>query len=129
MTQVTGQDHSRRETRCGLSVSLACPAAVVGGTVGAGAELGDLFPHVSSVIVDAIEGTPSAVVFRARHCPAQAACPACGIWSSRVHSSCVRQVRDLPVGGRPVLIHLAMHRFLCRTRPARKSRSPGRPAG
>src|SRR5215468_1447930 len=25
----------------------------------------------------------------------------------------VRQVRDLPLGGRPVLIHLAMRRFLC----------------
>ena len=30
-----------------------------------------------------------------------------------MHSSYVRQVRDLPLGGRPVLIHLAMRRFLC----------------
>jgi transposase len=30
-----------------------------------------------------------------------------------VHSSYVRQVRDLPLGGRPVLIHLALRRFLC----------------
>jgi transposase len=30
-----------------------------------------------------------------------------------VHGSYVRQVRDLPLGGRPVLIHLAMRRFLC----------------
>ena len=53
----------------------------------------------------------------ARYWPARAACPACGTWSSRVHSSYVRQVRDLPLGGRPVLIHLAMRRFLC-TNPA-----------
>ena len=65
------------------------------------------------MIVDKIECTPSAVLFRARYWPARAPCPACGTWSSRVHSSYVRQVRDLPLGGRPVLIHLAMRRFLC----------------
>jgi transposase len=65
------------------------------------------------VIVDQIECTPSAVVFRARYQPAGAACPACGTWSSRVHSCYVRRVRDLPLGGRPVLIDLAMRRFLC----------------
>jgi transposase len=77
------------------------------------------FPHLSSVIVDKIECTPSAVVFRARCWPAAAACPACGTCSSRVHSSYARQVRDLPLGGRPVLIHLAMRRFRC-TNPACK---------
>jgi transposase len=30
-----------------------------------------------------------------------------------VHGSYVRQVRDLPLGGRPVLIYLAMRRFVC----------------
>jgi transposase len=30
-----------------------------------------------------------------------------------VHGSYVRQVRDLPPGGRPVLIHLAVRRFVC----------------
>jgi transposase len=65
------------------------------------------------VIVDTIESAPSGVLFTARYWPAQAACPACGTSSSRVHSSYVRQVRDLPVGGRPVLIQLAMRRFLC----------------
>jgi transposase len=30
-----------------------------------------------------------------------------------VHGSYLRQVRDLPLGGRPVLIHLAVRRFLC----------------
>jgi len=65
------------------------------------------------VLVEKIECTPSAVVIRACCWPAQAACPACGTWSSRVHGSYVRQVRDLPLGGRPVLIHLAMRRFLC----------------
>jgi transposase len=65
------------------------------------------------VIVDKIECTPPAVLLTARYWPAEAACPACGTWSSRVHSSYVRQVRDLPLGGRPVLIQLGMRRFLC----------------
>jgi transposase len=30
-----------------------------------------------------------------------------------VHGSYTRQLRDLPLGGRPVLIHLAMRRFVC----------------
>ena len=93
--------------------------AIAGGTAGESAELDDLLPHLRSVIVDKIECTPSAVAFRARYWPAEAACPACGTWSSRVHSSYVRQVRDLPLGGRPVLIHLAMRRFFC-TNPACK---------
>src|SRR5262249_1291525 len=56
---------------------------------------------------------PSAVVIWACCWPSGAACPAGGTWSSRVHGSYVRQVRDLPLGGRPVLIHLAMRRFAC----------------
>jgi transposase len=63
--------------------------------------------------VEKIDCTLSAVVIWARCWPSQAACPACGTWSSRVHGSYVRQVRDLPLGGRPVLIHLAMRRFVC----------------
>jgi len=98
---------------------VTCPAspAIAGSAAGEGPELGDLLPHLGSVTVDKIESTPSGVRLMARYWPAQAACPACGTWSSRVHSSYVRQVRDLPVGGRPVLIHLAMRRFLC-TNPA-----------
>jgi len=111
---VTGQDHSR------LGASLppqcvTCPAspAVADGTACAGAGIGDLLPHLRDLIVEKFDCTPSAVVIWARCWPAQAACPACGTWSSRVHGSYARQVRDLPLGGRPVLIHLATRRFLC----------------
>jgi zinc-finger of transposase IS204/IS1001/IS1096/IS1165/Transposase len=77
------------------------------------AELGDLLPHLRGLAVEEIDCTPSAVVIWARWWPLRAACPACGTWSSRVHSGYARRLRDLPVGGRPVLIHLAMRRFLC----------------
>jgi transposase len=96
---------------------VSCPALPA--AAGKGAELSDLLPHLGSVIVDKIECTPSAVLVRARYWPAGAACPGCGTWSSRVHSSYGRQVRDLPLGGRPVLIDLAVRRFLC-TNPACK---------
>jgi transposase len=65
------------------------------------------------VIVEKIECTEAATQITARFWPAQAACPACGAWSSRVHSSYVRRLHDVPVGGRPVVIHLTMRRFLC----------------
>jgi hypothetical protein len=79
--------------------------------------------------VDQIECAPSAVVFRARCWPAGAACPGCGTWSSRVHGSYVRQVRDLPLGGRPVLIHLAMRRFLCQNPACAKVTFAGQAGG
>ena len=103
--------------------------AVAGGGACAGSELGDLFPHLSSVVVDKIESAPSGVLFTARYWPAAAACPACGTWSSRVHSSYVRQVRDLPLGGRPVLIHLAMRRFLCTNAACQKVTFAGQAGG
>jgi transposase len=94
---------------------VTCPASltVAGGTAGEGAWLGDLLPHLRELIVEKIDCTLSAVVIWARFWPSLAACPACGTRSSRVHGSYVRQVRDLPLGGRPVLIHLAMRRFVC----------------
>jgi transposase len=95
-----------------LPQSVISPAIAIG-TAGQGAELGDLLPHLRGVIVDKIECMPGSVLFSARYWPAEAACPACGIRSARGHSSYVRLLRDLPLSGRPVLIHLAMRRFLC----------------
>src|SRR5215471_673961 len=119
-TRVTGQDHS-----C-LGASLppqfvTCPAQPLGGGPACqGAELGDLLPHLREVMVEKIECTPSAVVIWACCWPSGAACPACGTWSSRVHGSYVRQLRDLPLGGRPVLIQLATRRFACLNAACRK---------
>ena len=76
-------------------------------------ELGDLLPHLRGVVVEKIDCTPSVVVIGARCWPAQAQCPGCGTWSSRAHGSYPRQVHDLPLGSRPVLIHLTVRRFLC----------------
>ena len=45
------------------------------------------------------------------------------------HGSYVRQVRDLPLGGRPVLIHLAMRRFLCKNAACTKVTFAGQADG
>lgn len=101
------------------SVSFAS-SPVVRGDAGSSAEVGDLLPHLRGLVVEKIDATPSAVVITARWRPPGAACPACGTWSARVHSSYMRLVRDLPIGGRPVLIRLAMCRFLCASPACRK---------
>jgi transposase len=43
----------------------------------------------------------------------QAACPQCGQPSDRVHSTYGRRLADAPVGGRRVVIRLAVRRFFC----------------
>src|SRR6266511_3838237 len=46
---------------------------------------------------------------------AQAVCPTCGQSSTRIHSTYLRQPRDLPWGGRPVQLLLRVRRFFCDT--------------
>ena len=43
----------------------------------------------------------------------QAACPACGWSSARVHSRYGRRLADTAIGGRRVLIRLAVRRLFC----------------
>ncbi|WP_425315342.1 transposase family protein [Streptomyces viridochromogenes] len=70
---------------------------------------------------------------RARTGAEQAACPACGTLSSRVHSRYVRRLADSAVGGRPVLIMLqvlgsaAVNALVARR--SSPSRSTGSPSG
>jgi transposase len=79
-----------------------------------------LFPHLRGLRVEQIQPAGAGVVIQARSQAAGAACPACGAWSSRVHSGYVRTVQDGPAGGRPVVIRLAVRRFFCRN-PACKT--------
>ena len=44
---------------------------------------------------------------------AEAACPGCGQLSGRRHGGYPRRLRDVPAGGRPVVIWLAARRFRC----------------
>lgn len=73
-----------------------------------------LAPHLCRLVVERVSCPGSGVVIEARSGAAGAACPACGAWSSRVHSGYARHLADGPAFGRPVLIRLAVRRFLCR---------------
>ncbi|MGW1410134.1 transposase family protein [Streptomyces sp. NPDC002403] len=42
-----------------------------------------------------------------------AACPGCGAWSTRVHSSYLRFPADSPSAGRRVVLRLRVRRFRC----------------
>jgi transposase len=75
--------------------------------------LGDLLPHLAGLLVDRVISAAGGVVIEARCGSAGAACPACGAWSSQVHSGYARTVADGPAGGLPVLIRLRVRRFFC----------------
>jgi transposase len=72
-----------------------------------------LFPHLRGLRVERVEDAGDAVVIRARCRAAQAACPACGAVSARVHGGYARVIADGAAGGRPVLIALPVRRFRC----------------
>src|SRR5579875_2140881 len=84
-----------------------------GGQERGGDLLARLFPHLRCLQVDGIEATAEAVMIWARCRAAGAACPSCGMWSSRVHSRYERRLADGAAGGRPVLICLTVRRFFC----------------
>jgi hypothetical protein len=90
------------------------------GAEGGRTRLSDLLPHLRGLVVERIECPGPAVEIVARSLAAQAACRACSMPSSRVHSGYERRIQDAPAGGRPVVIRLAVRRFLCR--------NPGCPA-
>jgi transposase len=95
-----------------VAVGLPSPAAVAGCDA---RELCSWFaPHLDGLKIERISCGDGGVVIEARSRSPGAECPACGSWSSRVHSGYLRTVQDGPAGGRPVLIRLAVRRFVCR---------------
>jgi transposase len=72
-----------------------------------------LLPHLAGVAVEAAEVAGGRVRIWARARARQAACPHCGQLAARVHSVYVRRLADVPVGGQPVMIWLAVRRFFC----------------
>jgi transposase len=77
-----------------------------------GISLERLLPHLAGVAVEAAELTGSLCLW-ARARADHAVCPRCGHSSGRVHSTYGRRLADAPVGGRQVLIRLAVRRFFC----------------
>src|SRR5579859_7489413 len=77
--------------------------------------LGVLLPHLADVVVEKTELAGTRLCIWARPRAGQAACRACGRSSARVHSRYQRRLADAAIGGRPVVIRLAVRRFFCET--------------
>jgi transposase len=85
-------------------VFLSCPGAV---------ELGILLPHLAGVVVEGVVAAAGLLLVLARSKAGEAACPACGAVSGRVHSRYARRLADAAVGGRRMVIRLTVRRFFC----------------
>jgi transposase len=72
-----------------------------------------LLPHLEGVIIEAAELTGGRLCLWARVRAGHGMCPRCGQASGRVHSTDGRRLADAPVGGRRVVIRLAVRRFFC----------------
>ena len=79
-----------------------------------------LFPHLRGLRILRVEDTEEAVAIRACCRAARARCPSSGAVSARIHGGYARVVADGAVGGRPVLIILAVRRFRCPDRSCAK---------
>jgi hypothetical protein len=67
----------------------------------------------AAATVDSVELGGDLVTFRVRAKAGDAACWGCGRRSSRVHARYQRQLADLPLGGRRVLVIARIRRFKC----------------
>ncbi|MFL6051493.1 MAG: transposase family protein [Actinoallomurus sp.] len=70
-----------------------------------------LFPHLADLRMTRVFKTGRSVRIQASTHDPQAACPACGVGSRRVHSRYERRVSDTAVSGRETLIRLRVRRF------------------
>jgi transposase len=72
-----------------------------------------LLPHLAGVIVEKAEVAGDRLWIWARSQADRATCPGCGTVSGRVHSRYQRRLADAAIGGRRVVIRLAVRRFSC----------------
>lgn len=73
-----------------------------------------LFPSITDVAVLSVDVNIEIVRVDAQCTADGAVCPACGVWSNRVHGSYLRFPADVPSGGRSVVLQLRVRRFVCR---------------
>jgi transposase len=72
-----------------------------------------LLPHLAGVVAESAEEAGGRVFLRVRPAAGQAACTRCGQLSGRRHGGYPRRLRDVPAGGRDVVIRLSARRFYC----------------
>ncbi|WP_456293485.1 ISL3 family transposase [Streptomyces azureus] len=72
-----------------------------------------VFSGLSVLVVEDVEGCGDAVVVTARTRDVAVPCPVCRTPTAKVHGYHRRTVTDVPVDGRPVVIHLRARRLVC----------------
>jgi transposase len=70
-------------------------------------------PHLAGLHVEQVAIANAAVHIDLHRTARTASCPGCRRRSPRVHSSYTRQITDLPIAGREVVLHLRVRRFRC----------------
>jgi transposase len=91
--------------------------------------VGLLAPCLALTVVEGGSGDGGRVVLRVRPAAAEAACTGCGVLSARLHGGYPRRLRDVPAGGRDVVIALAARRFRCANPDCGKVTFTEQPAG
>ncbi|MEU8687520.1 transposase family protein [Streptomyces sp. NPDC048665] len=71
-----------------------------------------MFDGIDDLTVEAVTTVFGTVDVVARGRAAAARCPDCNGFSNRVHDSCLRRLRDLPIGEFRVVILLTVRRFV-----------------
>ncbi|WBO68957.1 ISL3 family transposase [Streptomyces camelliae] len=72
-----------------------------------------LFPSIEDIAVLSVDVNVEIVRVDAHCTTVGAACPGCGAWATRVHSSYLRFPADVPSAGRRVVLQLRVRRFRC----------------
>jgi hypothetical protein len=72
-----------------------------------------LFPHLAELRIEGVRVAGPVVRIEASTQAVAVACPGCGVVSERVHSGYHRQLLDVGVGGREMLVRLRVRRLFC----------------
>ncbi|MGW7410640.1 transposase family protein, partial [Streptomyces sp. NPDC054833] len=77
--------------------------------------IGTVFSGLSALVVEDVAEGGGTLVITARTRNVAVLCPVCGTPTARVHGYHHRTVRDVPVDGRQVVVHLRVRRLVCAT--------------
>jgi transposase len=77
------------------------------------ARLLTLFPHLRAFHFDAAHVAADGIILDLHASRGSARCPHCGTRASRVQSTDLRAMRDLPCGGLPLILRVRVRRFVC----------------
>jgi transposase len=79
-----------------------------------------MFSGLSALVVEGVAEDDGMIMVTACTRDAAVPCPMCGTATAKVHGYHRRTLKDLPVDGRQVVVHLRVRRLVCPTRSCRR---------